>query len=237
MTQDTLTFIGTATVLLEINGKRILTDPVFFHGAEKVHMGWGLFSKRKIKPALSIADLPPLDLILVSHTHNDHWDKTAQKNLDKSIPVITTTRDVSKIKSQGFSDIRGLEVGSSIDIFGITIEALPAQHGPLLMTPFTGKVIGFGLTYDDKRLWISGDTIGIKSLKQALHRFAPQVGIMYFGAVRYIARLTFNGKDAVSVVNPLESLKKGYAVHYDDWTHFKTSQEDIEADFQAMDRE
>ena len=82
-------FIGNATVLIRYGGLTILTDPTFIHSHEQVSIGYGMHSTRLVDPAMDIADLPPLDLIVLSHFHGDHFDQVAERNLDKSIPIIT----------------------------------------------------------------------------------------------------------------------------------------------------
>ena len=80
-----LTFIGTATVLLRLGGFTILTDPNFLHAGEHVYLGLGLTSKRRTDPAMELADLPPLDLVLLSHHHGDHFDRVAVEGLDELV--------------------------------------------------------------------------------------------------------------------------------------------------------
>src|SRR3954471_9676649 len=77
------TFIGTATVLLRVGGFTILTDPNFLHAGDHAYLGLGLTSKRRTTPAMDLEDLPPLDLVLLSHHHGDHFDRVAAEGLDK----------------------------------------------------------------------------------------------------------------------------------------------------------
>src|SRR5579883_1730367 len=72
-----ITFIGTATLLLRFGGITLLTDPNFLHHGEKVHLGYGLSATRRTDPAIEIDQLPPLDLVLLSHMHEDHFDRVA----------------------------------------------------------------------------------------------------------------------------------------------------------------
>lgn len=88
-------FIGTATTLIRYAGYTILTDPNFLHRHEQVRLGYGLRSKRLTEPALDIADLPALDLVVLSHYHEDHFDRVAERELDKTLPIVTT-RHASK---------------------------------------------------------------------------------------------------------------------------------------------
>jgi glyoxylase-like metal-dependent hydrolase (beta-lactamase superfamily II) len=65
-------FIGTATVLIRYAEFAILTDPNFIHKHEQVDLGYGLSATRQTDPAMEIHELPPLDLVLLSHFHGDH---------------------------------------------------------------------------------------------------------------------------------------------------------------------
>src|SRR5437763_15611307 len=90
MKQGSIFFIGTATVLLRYAGFTILTDPNFLHSGEQVHIGYGLHSTRTTNPAIEIDELPPLDLIVLSHMHEDHFDRVAAQKLNKSFPIVST---------------------------------------------------------------------------------------------------------------------------------------------------
>src|SRR5688572_4666515 len=86
----TVFFVGTATVLFRLGGYTILTDPNFLHQGDHVHLGYGLVAKRLTEPALEIDQLPPLDLVVLSHYHGDHFDRIAEQRLDRAVPIITT---------------------------------------------------------------------------------------------------------------------------------------------------
>ncbi len=74
-------------MLLQVDGFTILTDPTFVHRHESVPIGYGMHTTRLTDPAREIADLPDLDLVLLSHFHGDHVDQVAQEQLPKSVPV------------------------------------------------------------------------------------------------------------------------------------------------------
>lgn len=67
MTRATLEFVGTATTVLRLGPFTLLTDPNFLHRGQRAYLGKGLFSKRVTEPSLQPADLPPLDVVLLSH--------------------------------------------------------------------------------------------------------------------------------------------------------------------------
>lgn len=85
-----MTFVGNATTLIGAGGLTLLTDPNFLHRGQHAYLGYGLVSKRLKEPALSIDELPPIDAVVLSHLHGDHWDRVSQKRLDHSLPIITT---------------------------------------------------------------------------------------------------------------------------------------------------
>jgi len=84
-----LYFIGNATTLIRFGGLTILTDPAFLHKGEHVYLGHGIWARREVEPACQIADLPPIDLVILSHYHGDHFDDVAARDLDKDLPIKT----------------------------------------------------------------------------------------------------------------------------------------------------
>ena len=79
---DSLTFVGTATTMLRLGSFTVLTDPNFLHRGQRAYLGKGLWSRRLTEPALQPDGLPPLDLVLLSHLHGDHFDRVARRGLD-----------------------------------------------------------------------------------------------------------------------------------------------------------
>ena len=95
-------FIGNATTLIRFCGLTILTDPAFLHKGEHVDLGHGIWARREVEPACQIADLPPIDLIVLSHYHGDHFDDVAAQELDKKLPIVSTADAVDKLSPLGF---------------------------------------------------------------------------------------------------------------------------------------
>ena len=75
-----ITFVGAATVIIRYAGLTVLTDPNFLHSGDHVHLGYGLTSKRLTNPSIELKNLPPIDLIVLSHMHEDHFDRFVQRN-------------------------------------------------------------------------------------------------------------------------------------------------------------
>jgi len=109
----TVTFVGNATTLISAAGITVLTDPNFLHEGQRAYLGYGLVSTRLRPPALSIAQLPPIDAIVLSHLHGDHWDRVAQRELDHALPVVTTTEAAKRLRRRGFDASHGLTTWNS----------------------------------------------------------------------------------------------------------------------------
>lgn len=237
----TVTFVGNATTLISAGGITVLTDPNFLHRGQRAYLGYGLVSKRLQDPALSIAQLPPIDAIVLSHMHGDHWDRVAQRDLDHTLPVMTTSAAAKALKRRGFEAALGLATWKAHTITKgtttLTTTALPGRHAPgwtrRLLPPVMGSMLEFGTTDDPRRrrLYISGDTLLIEELNEIPLRFeAIDVGVLHLGGTRLSAgrRLPFGltvtmdgvqGADAVEVLG----LPKMIPVHFDDYGVFASS--------------
>jgi L-ascorbate metabolism protein UlaG (beta-lactamase superfamily) len=121
-------WIGHATVLLRIDGMTVLTDPVFSH-----RIGLGLWlatlgPRRHVAAAMSIANLPPIDLILISHAHFDHLDRQTLAQLPKKASVITAAYTQDLIRDLGFRRVSELRWGEQLTVGPLTITAWRVNH-------------------------------------------------------------------------------------------------------------
>ncbi len=122
-------WIGHATVLLRIGGKTILTDPVM---SSRIGVGLGLLTagpRRFVAAALSPDELPPIDLVLISHAHFDHLDRPTLVRLPTRTPVVTALHTRDLIADLGFRKVSELQWGESLAIGeGVTISAHQVAH-------------------------------------------------------------------------------------------------------------
>ena len=87
-----LTHIGGPTVLIEVDGWRLLTDPTFDRPGRTYHFGWGTGSRKVTGPAVQAADLGPIDAVLLTHDHHaDNLDDAGRALLPSAGVVVTTT--------------------------------------------------------------------------------------------------------------------------------------------------
>jgi L-ascorbate metabolism protein UlaG (beta-lactamase superfamily) len=141
-----ITFIGNATTVLEWEGLRILTDPNFLHAGDHLHLGPGVTAKRLHDPAVDLHQLPPLDAILLSHYHADHFDQLVEDSLNRDFTIISTphAKECLAGKEEPFTGVVDLDFWKSamIHVGGektgegkarqprVKITGMPGKHVP-----------------------------------------------------------------------------------------------------------
>src|SRR3954447_3317652 len=137
-----LTHIGGPTVLIEVGGWRLLTDPTFDPPGQSYRFGWGTGSRKLSGPAIAASDLGPIDAVLLSHDHHDdNLDAAGRALLPSAGTVITTVPGAKRLGG----DARGLApwqttVLSAPGRTSIEIVATPCRHGPPGSRPIVGDV-------------------------------------------------------------------------------------------------
>src|SRR3954464_2478253 len=132
LSRHDLEFVGTATVILRFAGYTILTDPNFLHQGEHAYLGMGLRSRRRTQPSRDETNLPPIDMVVLSHHHGDHFDRRAAEGLDKALPIVTEPHAAQKLRRQGFRAPIALSTWGSCTFakgdVRLTITSLPGKH-------------------------------------------------------------------------------------------------------------
>ena len=235
--EGSIFFVGTATVLIRYAGFTILTDPNFLHAGDHVHLGYGLFSRRRTDPAMEIEDLPPLDLILLSHMHGDHFDRVAERRLNKATPIFSTRHAVAYLRRKGFTATHALETWETLEVLKgearLRLAAMPGTHapGPLstLLPPVMGSMLEFGTEDETRlRLYISGDTLVHERLREIPRRY-PEIdlALLHLGGTKILGvMVTMDAKQGVETVRILEP-RTAIPIHYNDYTVFKSPLEDF----------
>lgn len=123
-----VTMIGHATLLVQVAGLNILTDPVWSDRASPLAFAG---PKRVVPPGIAFEDLPPIDLVLVSHNHYDHLDVATLRRLQaKHRPQVVTPLGNDTIIRRAVPDMQvtAMDWGDQIPFAGIGINAEPAHH-------------------------------------------------------------------------------------------------------------
>lgn len=123
-----ITWLGHSSSLIEIDGHRVLIDPVFAERASPLKMA----GPKRFQPApVTVAELPEFDAILLSHDHYDHLCIATLRELaPRGVPIVTSLGVGERLEPLGFAPelIRELDWGEHTDIRGLRITAAPAQH-------------------------------------------------------------------------------------------------------------
>jgi len=129
-TQPTATWIGHATVLLQAGGFNVLTDPEFSDRSSPVQWAG---PKRVVPPGIAIEDLPPIDLVVISHSHYDHLDAGSIRALRRRPGGERTLFAVplglaAWFRGIGVDNVRELDWWESTSLGTLSLTAVPAQH-------------------------------------------------------------------------------------------------------------
>lgn len=235
-----ISYIGTAATILNINGVRFLTDPVF--DAPQVYdMGIAKLEKT-VGPSIPINELPPIDAVLLSHEdHPDNLDVTG-RSLLPGRPVFTTMdgsknlSDLPLVLGMASWDKTTVELQGQI----FTITATPCEHLE------GGEVVGFVLECDalgkgsngkPNAVYFSGDTIYLPELKKLSEQWNIKIAMCCvgvatvppFGNLTEPSKITMDGKDLAQLSKEIKA-EKIVPIHFEAWSHFKQNEEALRKD-------
>jgi L-ascorbate metabolism protein UlaG (beta-lactamase superfamily) len=143
-----VTYVGHATVLLSLDGTRLLTDPVFRRRV--LHL--------RRHDAVHVDSLRGVDAVLVSHAHWDHLDVPSLARLGRSVRIVIPRGAGRLVRRRRFTEVVEVDVGEEVEIGAVTVKATDAEHdagrGPLgVRAPALGYVVA-----GTKRIYFAGDT-------------------------------------------------------------------------------
>lgn len=183
-----ITQVRNATLIIEFGGKKFLIDPVFavkaaypnFPGAVNPDVNWPTVDL--VMPLEKLADV---DAVIVTHTHTDHWDEAAMRQLPKDLPVFAQHEaDAELIREAGFNAVRLLSETSAFN--GIRLIKTSGQHGSDAIMAVVGDLLGqvCGVVFehpDEKTTYLAGDTVWNELVANSLKRYQPEVVILNAG--------------------------------------------------------
>ena len=233
--QGSIFFVGNATVILRYAGFTILTDPNFLHRGDHVHLGHGMTAARRTDPALELEALPPLDFVILSHMHEDHFDREVERKLDRNLPIVTTPHAAADLTSKGFRAAKALNTWEPLTVSKggarVRVRAMPGAHASGAVAKMMPPVMGSLLEFENSRggvafrIYITGDTVLVDDLKEIPRRFPDiDLALLHLGGTMFFGLLlvTMDPKQGVEVIR-LVKPKTAIPIHYDDYTAFEFS--------------
>jgi L-ascorbate metabolism protein UlaG (beta-lactamase superfamily) len=226
----TLTLIGGPTLLIEINGFRLLTDPTL--DPPGIYQKAPVHFEKLSGPALSPDEIGKLDGVLLSHDqHLDNLDHAGRALLPQVPVTFTTAIGAERLKGNAMGlapfQTHALEHADGGRIF---ITATPARHGPPGIEPISGDVVGFliGTHEPGDALYITGDTVWYEGTAEVARRHSPRIVVPFAGSAepRGCFHMTMNSNDVLEVAAAFPAADI-VPIHNEGWVHFKESASDL----------
>ncbi len=230
--KPTITWIGHATFLIQMDGVNILTDPHFSERASPV--SWA-GPKRYTSPGLSLEDLPVIDFVIISHNHYDHLDlesiQKIQTKQGQNPPMFYVPLGLkSWFKDIGIGNVKELDWWGQDTLKNISLHSVPIQHYSNRTpwnrneTLWTGWVMESG----QGTIFFVGDTGYSKDFKDIGKRFGPiDLSLLPIGAYeprRFMESIHVNPEEAVKIHQDVQS-KHSIGMH---WGTFSLTTEDMD---------
>jgi len=212
-------FIRHATSIVRMGAVTILVDPMLSRAGAMDPVQNAANERRIPLVELPLDDealqraLGQVDLVLVTHTHRDHWDARAIELLPKGLPVLCQPEDSARIGDVGFSSVAPIE--AELERRGVRFARTGGRHGTGEIGQRMGPVSGFVLRLGgEPSLYIAGDTIWCPEVADALERHRPDVTIVNAGAAQFLTGdpITMTAADVGQVCRTLPSTRV-IAVH------------------------
>ena len=191
-----------ATLLITINGKKIVVDPMLSKAGVMPPIANSTNNRRNPLVDLSVQlDLEQdIDVVLLTHTHRDHFDDAAAEQLPLNKPILCQPEDEEKMRTLGFLEV--YPIHETLCWEGVTIKRTGGQHGTGEIARQMAPVSGYVLQVEgEPSLYIVGDSIYCEEVSSAISMYQPSVVIVNAGAACFAVGdpITMTAEDVVKV--------------------------------------
>ena len=226
-----VTYLGGPTIILEIGGLRLMTDPTLDPAGEQFMINDKPAYHKTEGPATT--DIGKIDVVLLSHDqHGDNLDHAGRELLKQVDKTLTTQIGAERLGGNTL----GLAPWESIALNDeVVITGTPARHGPAGSEKLTGDVTGFIVTIAGLQIYITGDTVFYDGVKEVAEKFKPQYVFIFAGAAkpRGPFNVTMGTNDAIDTAFAFPDATI-IPVHFEGWSHYTETGEMLQQSFNAL---
>ncbi len=236
-TEPTLTWLGHATVLLQVGSYNILTDPHLTGRASPVSF-YG--PKRHVPPGLDFSQLPHIDVVLISHNHYDHLDSETVRRInaqDGGAPMFVVPPGLEKwMRGQGVKNVVELDWWDRLGVGGLDVHLVPVQHWSARSLTDRNHTLwgGFYVKHRNLSFVYTGDTGYSKDFADIRERLgAPDIAVIPVGSYEprwFMQNQHVDPAGAVKIHQDL-GAKFSLGVH---WGTFELSDESLDEPPRAL---
>jgi L-ascorbate metabolism protein UlaG (beta-lactamase superfamily) len=178
-----VTFIGHASFFVQMGGQNVVLDPNFAR--------WLFVLKRLRKPGLRVDDLPPIDLVLVTHAHFDHLHRPSlraivnhtRRRTGKAPTIVIPHHVFDLVSDLGFEEIIELDWWNHYRHGGLTVTHVPSRHwGARILKDSHRGYGGYVLRSEKHSVYHAGDTAYFSGFREIGQRLSPEVALLPIGA-------------------------------------------------------
>lgn len=228
-TEATVTWVGHSTLLIQLDGVNLLTDPQWSDRASPVSF---MGPRRVTPPGLRFEDLPPIHLVLISHDHYDHLDvATVTRLAETHRPLFVVPLGLKAwFADLGITRVEEFDWWESRSVNGLTLTCVPAQH-------FSGRTFwdrnrrlwsGWAVAGRARRLYFAGDTGYYDGLKEIGRRLGPfDLAAIPIGAYLPAAIMQSNHTTPEQALQVLQDIK-GRQIIGIHWGTFDLAEEPLD---------
>ncbi|MBD9373215.1 MBL fold metallo-hydrolase [Rhizobium sp. ARZ01] len=221
-----LQLIRNATLKLDYAGRTILIDP-FFAPKHSLESFAGVSPNPTVELPVDIdAILAGVELVIVSHLHEDHFDSVAMERVPKDLPLFCQPGDEETIRNAGFTDVTPLTDRATWK--GLTLTRRVGSHGLGPVVELMGSVMGFSLqAVGEPSIYWSGDTVLYPPVEQTIRETRPDIVITHSCGARWDGDLiVMDAKETVSVCE-MSGEAVVIAVHMEALDHATVTRKDL----------
>jgi L-ascorbate metabolism protein UlaG (beta-lactamase superfamily) len=226
-----VTYLGGPTIILEIGGLRLMTDPTLDPAGEQFMINDKPAYHKTEGPATT--EVGKIDVVLLSHDqHGDNLDHAGRELLKRVEKTLTTKIGAERLGGNAI----GLAPWESITLNDeVVITGTPARHGPAGSEKLTGDVTGFIVTVAGIQIYITGDTVFYDGVKEVAEKFRPQYVFIFAGAAkpRGPFNVTMGTNDAIDTAFAFPDATI-IPVHFEGWSHYTETGEMLQQSFNAL---